>query len=204
MLGPIGNEVKYGFSLSKTLKIRITLEIILVQLIFFSFCLHFQHISIQSVVEMGLHFFSSPNHTAEAALWDFQSIYTASGENSRTALFSEGKKSLSYQIHIKKRGRNLWKLPEVPISDFTIAYRYQRKVLLLCNRVNSLAQEFTTRLKQTLWLAKPVSNPGDLRKGNFGGGRHRFGVKRGLSAWRKDATVKRKFKGQGHTKPLKQ
>ena len=57
---------------------------------------------------MGLHFFSSPNHTAEAALWDFQSIYTASGENSRTALFSEGKKksklSNTYQ---EKRQKSL-------------------------------------------------------------------------------------------------
>lgn len=91
---------------------------------------------------MGLHFFfSSPDHKAEAALWDFQSIYTASGENSiqEWVLFSEKKNSLSYQIHIKKRGRNLWKLPEVPISDFTIAYRYQRKVLLLCNLIDSLA-----------------------------------------------------------------
>lgn len=56
MLGPIGNEVNYGLILSKTLRIRITLEIILVQLIFI-LCLGFQHTSMSSVVEIGLLFF---------------------------------------------------------------------------------------------------------------------------------------------------
>lgn len=41
MLGPIGNDVKYGFILSKTLRIRTILEIILVELIFFLFALGF-------------------------------------------------------------------------------------------------------------------------------------------------------------------
>lgn len=35
MLGPIGNYVKYGLILSQTLRVRIILQIILMQLIFF-------------------------------------------------------------------------------------------------------------------------------------------------------------------------
>lgn len=45
MLGPIGNDVNCGLILSKTLRIRIILEITLVQLIFI-FCLGFQHVSL--------------------------------------------------------------------------------------------------------------------------------------------------------------
>ena len=92
---------------------------------------------------MGLHFFFPRLITQLKLLYGISSQFIQLQEKTQ---FKNGfyfqekkKKSLSYQIHIKKRGRNLWKLPEVPISDFTIAYRYQRKVLLLCNLVDSLA-----------------------------------------------------------------
>lgn len=89
---------------------------------------------------MGLHFFFPRLITKLKLLYGISSQFIQLQEKIQEwVLFSEKKNSLSYQKHIKKRGRNLWKLPEVPISDFTIAYRYQRKVLLLYNLVESLA-----------------------------------------------------------------
>lgn len=81
VLGPIGNDMKYGFILSKTLRIRIILEIILIQLIFFFFwswvSTHFYIVCCRR----GLVFFSCLITQLKLFLWDLQSIHSASREN---------------------------------------------------------------------------------------------------------------------------
>lgn len=83
VLGPIDKDVKCGFILSQTLKIKIILEIILIQLVFVFVWFGFAW-SFIVCCRNGLAFFFflslSPDRTAETALWDLQSIYIFSRE----------------------------------------------------------------------------------------------------------------------------